>query len=435
MSHLLFLSQLLPYPPDAGPKVRAYYLLRYLSQKHRLTLLAFTRPDDTSEAIEHLRSFCQAVHTVPIRRSRLNDARFLLLSMLAGQPFAIRRDFSPAMAQKIDRLLASRDFDAVHADQLWMAQYALRALRLIQSSESPLRLILDEHNACFRIFQRLARSEKDPLRRWLLEREWRALKRYESRACSRFHQVVTVTKEDRITLENLVYGEDGRPHGEADHPCAYPQFTTIPICVDVQANLPIRPIPNPKDILHLGTMFWLPNVEGILWFAREAWPLVRERVPEASFTIVGKSPPSEIRALSRNHSGLYSAPSSEGPSSIHVTGYVPNPLPYLQKAGVFIVPLLSGSGMRVKILDAWSWGLPVVSTTIGVEGIHHRDGENILIADEPEAFAQAVVRVLCDADLAGRMRENGRRWVEQHYDWRQVYPAWEAIYPPDGYAS
>jgi glycosyltransferase involved in cell wall biosynthesis len=136
-------------------------------------------------------------------------------------------------------------------------------------------------------------------------------------------------------------------------------------------------------------------------------------------TILGKNPAEEIRALAQNN-GLG--------TTIQVTGYVADPQPYLEAAGVFIVPLFSGSGMRVKIVDAWRWGLPVVSTTIGAEGIEYRDGENILIADTAEDFARAVVRVLSEPELAKGLRRNGRRWVEEHYDWRKVYPAWDAIY-------
>jgi glycosyltransferase involved in cell wall biosynthesis len=102
--------------------------------------------------------------------------------------------------------------------------------------------------------------------------------------------------------------------------------------------------------------------------------------------------------------------------------------PYLENAAVFVVPLFSAGGMRVKIVDGWRWGLPIVSTTIGAEGIRYLDGENILIADSPEDFAKAVLRVLSEPELAQRLRQNGRRWVEEHYDWQKVYPAWDSVY-------
>jgi glycosyltransferase involved in cell wall biosynthesis len=161
-------------------------------------------------------------------------------------------------------------------------------------------------------------------------------------------------------------------------------------------------------------MFWPPNVEGVLWFAGEVLPRVLEQVPEAQFTVAGKRPPDAVRALAG--------------SNVDVVGYVTDPTPLLARSQVFIVPLLAGGGMRVKILDGWQWGLPIVSTTIGAEGIRTRPGENILLADEPRAFADAVVRLLKDSDLRNSLRENGRRWVEQEYNWRQVYSRVDSIY-------
>jgi len=122
MAKILYLAQLLPYPADAGPKVRIYHVLRHLAQRHEVTLLAFNRPDDPPQAQEHLRQFCAAVHTVPMVRSRSRDLRALLLSLLKGGSFIIQRDESREMIQKVNQLLSEQTFDAVHADQLWMAQ-------------------------------------------------------------------------------------------------------------------------------------------------------------------------------------------------------------------------------------------------------------------------------------------------------------------------
>jgi polysaccharide biosynthesis protein PslH len=407
MSRILFLSQLLPYPPDAGPKVRAYPVLQYLAQKYPVTLLAFSRAGDAEASLQHLAKLCEDVYMVMMERKRSRDLIALASSLLSGESFIIRRDFMPEMATTVDRLLLSGKFEAVHADQLWMAQYALRAKKVAPGAS----LILDEHNACFQIFQRLALREKNPLKRLLLEREWRMMKRYEAQACAQFDRVVTVTSEDRAILEKLVFSEINNHK---------PQFATIPICVDTHAIRPVTSKAESKDVLHLGTMFWLPNVEGVLWFAREVWPKVIEHVPQATFTIAGKNPPAEIQSLPANQNGG---------ASIQVTGYVPDPQPYLERAAVFIVPLLSGSGMRVKIVDAWRWGLPVVSTTIGAEGIQCRHGENLLIADQADDFARAVVQVLLDPVLSQQLRVNGRRWVEEHYDWHSVYTAWDSIYP------
>jgi glycosyltransferase involved in cell wall biosynthesis len=415
MKRVLFLSQLVPYPPDAGAKVRSYFVLRYLAQRYSITLLAFSRPDDRPQAIEHLRQYCEQVITVPIHRTKVRDIRMLAASLLNGDSFIIRRDTVPEMNAQINRLLASGSFDYVHSDQLWMAQYGLRARQAAQHGKPC--LILDEHNACFQIYQRLSENETNPFKRWLWTHEWPALQRFEIQACANFDRVITVTEEDRQILQPLVVSSEK----ERNHSGTRKDFNTIPICVDVDAIQPVTPKNGSLDTLHLGTMFWMPNVEGVLWFAREVWPVVRQQFPQATFTVVGKNPPTSVRELAN------SSPQGVG-SGILVTGYVADPLSYLENAAVFVVPLFSAGGMRVKIVDGWRWGLPIVSTTIGAEGIRYQDGENILIADTPEDFSKAVIRVLSEPDLAQRLRQNGRRWVEEHYDWQKVYSAWDAVY-------
>jgi len=417
MSRILFLSQLLPFPLNTGPKVRSYYVLRHLTQKHQVTLLAFSRPDDPPEAVQHLREFCDEVHLVMMHRSLGRNIFALIASLLASESFTIRRDHKSEMVQAVERLLKNGQYDAVHADQLWMAQYALRA----RGVANGIKLVLDEHNACFQVTRRLVARERNPLLRLLFNLEWRRLRAYEAQACASFDHVVTVTEEDRSILQGLIHwSRENTKQLEVN--TTNPNFVTIPICIDTRSTTPVQPIPGTMDVLHLGTMFWLPNIEGVLWFASQVWPQVVAQIPQATFTIAGKNPPAEIRALSKGQKGM---------PSIQVTGYVPDPQPYLERAGVFIVPLLSGGGMRVKIVDGWRWGLPIISTCIGAEGIEYRNGENILIADDPAEFAQAVVQVLSDPLLAQRLRVNGRCWVDDKYDWRSIYPAWDSIYNSD----
>ncbi|MDW8270569.1 MAG: glycosyltransferase family 4 protein, partial [Anaerolineae bacterium] len=336
----------------------------------------------------------------------------------------IVRDETAEMAALLRRLAAEARFDVVHADQLSMAPWGLLAAEA--AAQRP-RTVLDEHNAIYKLTERIA-AEATALHRLIARREARAFHRYEAAMLRAYDAVLAVTEEDRRHLLALWKVAD---HGSQVKGPLHPSFTTcspepsitvIPICVDPEAVQPIKQrktasplFPFSPSILHLGTMFWPPNVAGVLWFAREVLPRVWERLPTARFVVVGKNPPAAVQALSAD-------------SRVLITGYVPDPRPYLETADVFIVPLFSGSGMRVKILDAWLWGLPIVSTPIGAEGIEVRDGENILIAADAAAFADAVVRVLTDATLNRRLRTEGRRWVEARYDWRLVYRQVDAVY-------
>jgi glycosyltransferase involved in cell wall biosynthesis len=395
--HILFLSQVLPYPLDAGPKMRSYYVLRHLSQKHKVTLLTFVRDSDSAESMAHLTEFCYAVHTVPMRRSRLRDARFLAQSLLTKNSFLIIRDELPAMMAKLQELASTQKFDVVHADQLWMVQYALAAKTVSPTS----KLILDQHNAVYLIPQRLAESAANIVKKQFLNRESQAMAVFEADVCRRFDHVVWVTQEDHQAVSAL-------PEAQAN---GLAPASIIPICGDPTRTKPVEKAANKKRITFLGGLHWPPNAEGIVWFAQHVFPQIRAQIPEAVLTIIGKNPPAGL----------------EG-KGIDVTGYVDDPLPYLNETAAFVVPLHAGGGMRVKILDAWSWGLPTVSTTIGAEGIETQHEQNILIADTPADFAQAVLRVLKNPALAQQLEQGGRQTVIEKYNWRRIYPAWDDVY-------
>ncbi|MCC9076798.1 glycosyltransferase family 4 protein [Litorilinea aerophila] len=408
---ILFLTQVLPYPLDAGPKVRAYHVLRYLAQRHQVTLVSFVRPGDPPAALAHLRALCGSVHTVPMVRSPGRDLFHLARSLAGPTPFLIARDWVPAMAQTLDRVVqAEGPFDAVHADQLWMAPYALGIAEQAHPPGS-IRRVLDQHNAVFLIPGRMAAGEGNPLKRVLMALEARKLARYEAEVCARFDRVVWVTEDDR----RAVQGQAAR--FGLQQAVAAADGSVIPICVDPEAEPPIPRGPDPRRVTFLGGLHYPPNAQGVLWFAREVFPQVLAQVPNAILTVMGKQPPAALARL-----GL-------PPGSLELTGYVDDPRPYLADTAAFIVPLLAGGGMRVKILDAWSWGLPVVSTTVGAEGIQLRAGEQLVLADEPGDFARAVVRCLQEPDYARQLAQAGRDWVLAHYHWRLRYRAWEAIYP------
>jgi glycosyltransferase involved in cell wall biosynthesis len=406
---ILFLTQVLPYPLDAGPKVRAYHMLCCLAERHAVTLVSFVRPDDRPEAVAHLREFCRGVHTVPMRRSLARNLQAAAKGLLTGLPMVVARDEVAEMAARLDVLTRETAFDVVHADQLSMAGYGRQAARAAAATRRgvPPRTLLDEHNAIYRLTERMAATERRPLRRLLMAREARAFQRYEAAMLRSYDAVLTVSEEDRAQLAALC----GLPAAVCER-----KFSAIPICVDPQqtAVVPRRPDGVPT-ILHLGTMFWPPNVTAMRWFVNEVLPLVWERVPGARFVIAGKNPPPEVAALAAD-------------PRIQVTGYVADPAPLLAEADAFVVPLLAGGGMRVKILDAWCWGLPVVATPIGAEGIEMHDGVDILLAGEAPAFADATVRLLTDPQCNASLRAAGRAWVEQRYAHQTVYNRVEEIY-------
>lgn len=394
---ILFLTQVLPYPLDAGPKLRAYYVLRALAARHEVVLVSFTRAEDTPDHIAHLRLFCAAVYTTPMERSAPRTLRAALQAVPRGQPVVIARDAIDAMYALIAGVLAAgAPFDAVHADQTSMVQYALWAADRQQPRP---RLVLDAHNALYQVFARLAVQTANPLRRRVLAWEARRLARYEATAYARFDEVVFVTAVDRARFDLA------RAH-------------VIPICVEPDAA-PLHVADAVQaQVLFVGTLFWPPNAEGAAWFLKEVWPRVLDRAPHARFVAAGKRPPAALRRLAQQT------------AHAELAGYVDDLTALVRGSAVFVVPLHAGGGMRVKIVDAWNWGLPVVTTTVGAEGLEYTAGTHLLVADDATAFADAIVRLLTDRTLSARLAAAGRTWVAARYDWRRVYTAWEAVYTP-----
>lgn len=394
---ILMLTLVAPFPPDSGPKVKTYNLLQYLGRHHEVTLISLVRSEQERAHAESLRGLCREVYTVPFKRSRLRDARHLAASLLRGTSFIMSRDESPELRRLLAELTAREQFAIIHPDQLNMAQFAV---------DLPGARVLDEHNAVWTIVARMAANERSLPKRIFLDLEARRLRRYEGAICARFDALLAVSEPDLRFLQQAA----------ADAGASLPPAEVVPIAVDARAEPPVPRADSPRTILSMATMFWPPNVEGVLWFAREVYPLVKAQVPEASFAVVGARPPVAVRRL------------AEADPSIQVTGYVEDPRPYLEQTAALIVPLWSGGGMRVKILEAMARGLPIVSTTIGYEGIDLTPGEHLLVGDTPATFADALVRLLRDPELGRRMAAAGRRLAEEAYDWRVVNPAVEGAY-------
>ncbi|MFZ1769441.1 MAG: glycosyltransferase family 4 protein [Caldilinea sp.] len=397
---IVFLTQVLPYPLDAGPKLRAYYVLRQLAAQHEVLLVSFSRQEDRADHVEHLRQFCAGVYIVPMVRSARRTLCAVVTALAHKEPVIIARDRVAAMRRRIEDVFAAHGpVDAVHADQTSMVQYALGAADL--QTPRP-RLVLDAHNALHQVFRRLAEQAGNPLRRRLLAWEAERLAAYETERYAQFDEVVFVTEIDRARLD--------LSHAHVIPICVEPQVEAM--CAVAAPTAQVKP----RQVLFVGTLFWPPNAEGAAWFVREVWPLVLKQCPDARLVIAGKRPPISLLQL------------ADAAQHVVVTGYVDDLTTLVAQSTLFIAPLHAGGGMRVKIVDAWNWGIPVLATTVGAEGLDCVAGEHLLIADAADAFAAAAVRLLDDPALAARLCEAGRRLVAHAYDWRRVYAAWDGVY-------
>ncbi len=401
---VLLLTQIVPYPPDAGPKVKTWEVIRYLSAAgHEIVLASFVRPEE-EPYLDTVRQVCAQLHTVPITRSRLADIGYLLRSQLTGRPFLVERDDLKAMRTLVKRIVAQERIDIIHADQLTMAQFALPPTN--RPANNWPAVILDAHNAVWTIVERM--KEMSPwFLRPLIAIEARRVKRYEGRLINTCDHTLAVTEIDRrALLQAAANGSAARQ----------PKISVIPIAVDSSKLTPIQRTPGSLNILTLGTLHYPPNADGIRWFFNEVFPLVQQQIPAVTLTIVGKNPPQDfLQADAQN-------------PAIRVTGYVPELAPYMEEAALMVVPVRAGGGMRVRILEAFSRAMPVVTTTIGLEGIEAQPERDVLVEDTAPRFAGAVVRLLRDAGLQSRLAANGRKLIEARYDWQVVLGRIDAIY-------
>lgn len=403
--HILFLTQILPYPPTSGPKVKTWHVLRYLSQRgHKITLASFVRPEELPY-IDALNEVCATVHAVPIHRSHVNDVRYYLRSLVSKRPFLVERDDLSGMREVVNQVVNSEPVDVIHADQLTMTQFGF-PLKL-NGGKRP-ALVFDAHNAVWTITERMKENApfylKPPL--WL---ETKRIKQYEGKIVSDFNATLAVAEPDRVALLEAVHASSGNGAGAP--------ISVIPIAVDTQQICPVPREGNSLNILTMGTLYYPPNADGIRWFLHEVFPLVRQNIPNVTLTIVGKSPPRDFVSL------------AEDPQSgVTVTGFVEDLDPYFAKSSLMVIPVRAGGGMRVRILEAFARAMPVVTTTIGLEGIEAESDSDVLVKDTPTSFASAVLELLQDKDLQNKLAVNSRRLVETKYDWRVVLEELDRMY-------
>lgn len=403
---ILFLTQIIPYPPNAGPRVKTWHVLRYLHERgHEVTLASYVR-DEERPYVAKLNEVCTAVHTVPITRSRVADVGYWLQSHFSGRPFLIERDDLAGMRHLVQRLLAENQFDVVHADQLTMTQFALDA-KMGGEAQRPF-IIFDAHNATWSIWERMRQNAP-----WFLkpvyQLEETRIKRYEGMLVQEFDHTMVVIDPDRaLLLAGVKNGDVTALNG---------RISSIPIAVDAQVLQPVPRQPGSRNILTLGTLSYPPNADGIRWFLQEIFPLVQQQVPGVSLTVIGKNPPADFVQLAEQSGG-----------AIEVTGYVDDLTPYMAAAALMVVPVRAGSGMRVRLLEAFARAMPTVTTTIGLEGIIAEADKEILLADDPQSFAAATVQLLNDPELQEKLARNGRKLAEARYDWRAVLKQMDAVY-------
>lgn len=371
-------------------------MLRELKRDHEITYFAL---DDGAAGAEEKRlatEYCHELICVPHRTAPKFSPGFyrdLVANLASPLPYFMKKYESLGMRREIERLLKEQTFDVMVCDFL---QPSVNVPENVDVAT-----VLFQHNVEAMIWKRHYEVHKNPLKRAFLYDQWRKTWRYERNACQKFDLVIAVSAADEQQM---------REEYDLERTAA------VATGVDIDYFSPSKDItPEKHNIVFTGSMDWLPNEDAMQYFIREVLPLVRKEIPEVTLTVVGRNPYASLVELSKSD------------QSIVVTGRVDDVRPYMDKAAVYVVPIRIGGGTRLKIYEAMSMGKPVVSTTVGAEGLPVTNNEELVLADSAPEFAAALIRLFRDRDWAAELGGRAAKLVREKFGWRGVAESFAAL--------
>lgn len=384
---LLWLKSGPLHPLDTGGKLRTYNMLRELSRRHEVTFLSLCLPsigEDVRAAASEYSARQIWAPWVEAPRGSVRFAGELLANCFSPLPYAIAKYRSAAMTEALASAAAGND--------LIICDFLFPAINLLKLSKWPDRpTLLFQHNVESQIWCRHYENARDISRRLYFRAQWRRMLRYERAVAAKFDGIVTVSDED-AEIHRRDFGLSN-------------VLGAVPTGVDTDYFTPVESAPPAAAIVFLGSMDWLPNVDAADWFLAEIWPAIHASCSEATITFVGRNPPARLRdAAARD-------------ARVRVTGTVPDVRPHLAAGAMLVVPIRIGGGTRIKIYEGMSAGLPVVSTTVGAEGLPLRPAEHIEIADTPGDFAAACIKLIQQPERRVALARAGCEYVRTHFGW------------------
>jgi len=394
---ILFLTDRLPYPFTSGASVRTFNVMQSLSLEHEISLLSMI---STQQASAHkdlipaaLSKICRSIDLVPhTRQDPQRSAGQYLKNVLQKEPWMVLEYHQPPFLGKLQELLNSGRFDLVQAELLSMTQYLPFDRRV--------RKVYGAHNVESSLLWQRLWHHHSALVKFRCFKEYLRVRRYERLIMRKVQLTIAVTREDQI-----------RMHGLAP----FARIGYFPITIDTDLWQPSRTEYEDPTIVFIGTLYWYPNVDGLLWFSKKMFPRILKELPRTRLVIVGRDPIPEVARLAEH-------------SNITLNASVPEISPFLKRNALFIVPLRMGGGMRVKILEALAREMPIVSTAIGCEGIEVLDRQHLYVENSVESFARACMTLLKNSDEQRKIGQAGRRLVEQNYHWTQLTGRLSALY-------
>jgi len=367
-----------PYPPvDGGSLAMDSLTQGLLQQGHEVRVLAVCSDKHPVGRVDEV--YCQHTRFEAVHLDLAVHPLAAAVALLCGQSYHVKRFESEAFAEKVAAILQEEEFDVVQLETVYLTPYVPVIRRYSRA-----RIVLRAHNVEHRIWQQVAKTTRNPLKRWYVKHLALTLRAYELEHINDYDGVVCITSHDADFFRSAG--------------CRRP-LTAIPF------GVPTTPIdnvtPEPDTLFHIGSMDWMPNQDGVRWFLSEVWPLVHRELPQLRLYLAGRKMPADLMSLQQ-----------EG---VTVVGEVQDAGYFMASKQINIVPLLSGSGIRVKIIEAMAMGKAVVTTTVGAMGIDYVDGEHLLLADTPQDFVRQLRRLVDDPMLVRQLGDNAQQLIIDCY--------------------
>lgn len=391
---ILMLTPYLPYPPTSGGQIRSYNLLKQLYKKHDITLFCYIRNEGERKFIPEVERYCKKVKVFKRRRawSPLN----VLLSGLSPYPFLVVIYLTPEFQREVETELKGEDYDLIHCENNYI---------MTNIPQTSLPIVLVDQTMEYLVYQHFVKTLKFWPLKPLLNIDVAKLKFWERRFWKRARKVIAVTEADKREMLRLEPDLD---------------VSLVPNGVDLEFFTQHKnsKFSGPKRILFTSNFKWLQNVEAAELLINKIFPLVREKIPDCKLWIVGQYPPKHILELKSSDVIIEALPEDdlEGTRRAY------------KEASIFVSPVRGPGGSRLKNLAAMASRLPIVTTTIGAQGIGVENGEDVLVRDQPQEIADAIVQLFKNPTLANKLAKNARRLAEKEFSWEVVGKRLEHVY-------
>lgn len=397
--NILFITTFFPYPPDEGIKMPIYNLIKkFCSLGHNLIVVSFIKKEE-KQYLPELEKFCERFVAVDSKVSKNFVIRIFHI-LLSNEPFNIYQFYSKNLLYNLDKVLSEEKIDIIFFDFFTTVKYR-------EKINISIPTILHYYDAVSMLFYRNFLNEKNLVKKIYWYNQYKKLVKFEHKIQQWFNKIIVVAEKDKQWLVEKSKVEPSK-------------IKVIPNGVDTKYfyyKFDKNFVEEPFSLLFRGIMNFKPNIDACLYFLKHIWPLIKSKLPQVKFYIVGPNPPKKILRY----------PSKD--KNIVVTGYVEDIREYIVKSKINICPMISGSGIKNKILESLSMGVPSVVTPIAAEGIPElKDYENVLIADTPQEFAKKVVLLFEDENLYKKLAYNGRKLVEEKYTWDKIVAKFYQIF-------